>query len=224
MSTVVSRWTSKLKDSEQLLDRAERSVKWWARRAASAHGRQMLAEAVARRTLAQSQVAEARKVLARHHEVHSISAEGLAFIAGFEGFRSKPYKPTPNDVWTIGYGHTAGVTPNTPPWTRAHALAVFKTEVDERYLKPVLAAIKAAGLTAEQHMVDALTSLAYNLGPGVLQAGHTMGDALRSHSRDRIAAAFLVYDKQATPHGPVVLGGLARRRAAERAMYLKGAA
>lgn len=31
-----------------------------------------------------------------------------------EGFRSKPYKCSAG-VWTIGYGHTHGITRNTPP-------------------------------------------------------------------------------------------------------------
>ena len=31
------------------------------------------------------------------------------FIQGSEGFRANAYKPTPNDVWTIGFGHTEGV-------------------------------------------------------------------------------------------------------------------
>jgi len=31
-----------------------------------------------------------------------------------EGFRAKPYRCTAG-VWTIGYGHTGGIGPNTPP-------------------------------------------------------------------------------------------------------------
>ena len=33
-------------------------------------------------------------------------AQAREFIQGSEGFKACAYKPTPNDVWTIGYGHT----------------------------------------------------------------------------------------------------------------------
>jgi GH24 family phage-related lysozyme (muramidase) len=215
MSTVVSRWTSKLTTREGLLDRAERSVRYWARRAGSAHGRQMLREAVARRTLRRAQVAEARKVLARHREVTGMSAEGVALVAGFEGFRASVYRDAVG-VLTQGYGETHGITPGKP-WSRAYALARLKKRLDDDYLAPVLRLCRAVGFVPEQHEADALGSLAYNLGPGIFDAGHTMGDAIRSKDRSRIANAILVYDKA----GGRTLPGLTRRRRAERAMFLR---
>src|SRR4051794_25200430 len=97
--SVVSRWRGKLSARTTLLARAERSVRYWSQRAGTSHGRDMLRVAVARRTLRRSQVAGARRVLARRSEVTTVSAEGLALIAGFEGFRSHPYRDAVG-VWT----------------------------------------------------------------------------------------------------------------------------
>lgn len=215
MTSVRSRWTTRLRAREALLNRARRQVAYWSKRAGTRHGRDMLRARVALRSTREHQVAEARRVLARHPSApRGLSAEGLAFIAGREGFSATPYRDAV-DVLTIGYGETKGVTPGMR-WTRAHALAQLKLRADRDYGKPVLAAARDAGLTLAQHEYDALVSLAYNLGPGILSPGRTMGEAIRSKSRHRIADAFLPYD-QAGGH---VLLGLTLRRRAERRMFL----
>jgi GH24 family phage-related lysozyme (muramidase) len=206
-------WASKLTARRALLAKAQRSVAYWGRRGGSVHGRAMLEEARAHLALRQRQVAEAEDHLA----VSSMSPAGVALVAGFEGFSAKPYQDVVG-VWTIGYGETLGVTKNTPYWTRAHAVSRLRERLNRDYLKPVLKVAQAAGLHLTQGQADALGSLVYNLGPGILTSGHTMGDALRSKNRMRIADAFLIYDKA----GGHSLPGLTRRRSAERAMYLKG--
>lgn len=217
MSTIRSRWTAKLKTREALLNRARRRVAYWAKRAGSKHGADMLRQRVALRSTREHQVAEARAVLARHPgAVSGLSAEGLAFIAGREGFSARPYRDAVG-VLTIGYGETRGVKPGMV-WTRAHALSQLKLRADRDYGRAVLEAARAAGVGITQHEYDALTSLAYNLGPGILSAGRSMGDAMRSRSQRRMADAFLVYDKA----GGRTLLGLTLRRRAERAMFLKG--
>lgn len=218
MSTLRSRWTSRLHEREQLLNRARRQVDYWSHRAGTKHGADMLRQRVALRAVREHQVAQARAVLARHPgTVAGLSAEGLAFIAGREGFSAKPYRDAVG-VLTIGYGETQGVKAGME-WTRAHALAQLKLRADRDYGRPVLEAARAAGVTLTQHQYDALVSLVYNVGPGILAAGHTMGDALRSKSRQRIAAAFLIYDKAGKPARPLL--GLTLRRRAERGMFLK---
>lgn len=215
MSTVRSRWTAKLKTRLELLDKANASVRWWSQRAGSAHGLDMLRAAVARRTLRRKQVAEARKVLERHPaEVKAISAEGLAFIAGREGFRGAVYRDAVG-VLTQGYGETQGIEPGKV-WSRAHALMRLRRRVNDDYLAPVLRLAKSIGLDLKQGEADALASLVYNLGPGILDRGRSMGDALRSKDRMRIANAFLPYNKA----GGRALLGLTLRRRAERSMYL----
>lgn len=147
-----------------------------------------------------------------------ISPAGTHLIASFEGFRSKPYKDAVG-VPTIGYGHTAGVTMSSKPLTEPQALALLRKDLNRVYAPPVAKVAKQIGLRLNQNQFDALVSAIYNLGPGVLSSGRTLGDALRSKDRHRIADAFLVYDKAGNP--PRALPGLTRRRHAERDLYLK---
>jgi lysozyme len=161
--------------------------------------------------------AYAQRVVDRHSPVSSVSTEGLDLIRRFEGFRSEPYRDTVG-VWTIGYGETAGIGPNTKPWSQSYAEQRLRARVNRDYLKPVLTLAKAVGLELRQNEADALANLAYNVGPGVFEKGRTMGDAIRSRNRDRIADAFLLYDHA----GGRVLEGLTRRRRRERELFLKG--
>ena len=147
-----------------------------------------------------------------------LSSAGAAFIAEFEGFRSRPYRDAVG-VWTIGYGSTKGVGPNSPPVTKTAALARLKREANETYGAAVRAAAKDAGVTLDQREFDALTSAVYNLGPGVLAEGRSLGQALRARNwRTAVAGALLLYDKA----GGRALPGLTRRREAERRLFLGG--
>lgn len=160
-------------------------------------------------------VASARRVLARHSTTTTVSQAGTALVAAFEGFRSWPYRDAVG-VWTIGYGETRGIGPGTSPWTEPYARAQLKRRLNRDYLAPVLKVDRALGLNLKQRELDALASLVYNLGPGILGPGYTMGSALRSKSRSRIANAFLRYNKA----GGRTLPGLVRRRNAERRVFL----
>lgn len=161
--------------------------------------------------------AYAERVLERHPvDVTSVSENGLSLIKSFEGFRSCPYRDAVG-VATVGYGETAGITMSSPCWTQSYAEKRLRERVNRDYLKPVLVLARAVGLDLKQHEADALASLTYNLGPGILGKGRTMGDAIRSKDRRRIADAFLVYDKAAGR----TLPGLTRRRSEERAVFLK---
>jgi lysozyme len=147
------------------------------------------------------------------------SDAGIALITGFEGGQSsdglfRPYRDAVG-VWTIGYGHTAGVGPNSKPLTKAEALNLFRHDLRVHY-EPY---INALGLPLTQNRFDSLVSFVYNLGPLYLQRGHTMGDALRARNWHAAANAFLEYDQA----GGQVLAGLKRRREAERALFLKSA-
>jgi GH24 family phage-related lysozyme (muramidase) len=213
---LVARLRNKVRIRRGLYADADASVRWWAKRAGGAHGRRRLREAVAKRALRKTQLESAERSLDRHDGIDSVSDAGVAMVAGFEGFRSKPYRDAVG-VWTIGYGETRGIGPNTKPWSRTYAAKQLRARVNRDYLAPVLRTAKATGLSLKQTEADALASLVYNLGPGILESGRTMGDALRSKNRSRIANAFLVYDKA----GGRTLLGLTRRRKAERSLFLK---
>lgn len=216
MSTL-AQWTARRRVRRLLFDRAERSVRWWAKRAGSKHGKLMLDLAVARRAKRLLQVREADLAIERLSKVTRVSDQGARLVAAFEGFRARAYAD-PVGIWTIGYGETRGVTPNTGPWTEWYARRRLRQRLDRDYLPTVLTTAREARLKLKQHEADALASLVYNLGPGILRKGSTMGDALRSRQRSRIADAFLVYNRA----GGRVLPGLVRRRKAERHLFLTG--
>lgn len=192
-----------------------------AARASDKHPRSPLVAArdAAAKTLRKrrAQIAAEDRIIARHKGVSGMSAKGVAMVAGFEGFRSAPYRDAVG-VWTIGYGETKGVGPNTPSMTRTHAMDLLRVRLDRDYLAPVLRSAAAAGVKLTQNEADALGSLVYNLGPGILAADRSLGGALRTRDRRRIADAFLAYDKA----GGRVLPGLSSRRKRERSVFLNG--
>jgi GH24 family phage-related lysozyme (muramidase) len=144
-----------------------------------------------------------------------ISNTGVSLIKGFEGFSSKPYQDSVG-VWTIGYGHTEGVGPNSAHLTEPQASALLKRDLDNKYA-PFVNALK---LPLNQNQFDALVSFVYNVGPGGVVASTHIGQALRAHAWVAAANDLLEWDKA----GGQTLLGLKRRREAERNLFLKAVA
>jgi lysozyme len=139
----------------------------------------------------------------------NLGQKGLDLIKEYEGFRSAPYRD-PVGVWTIGYGSTKGVGPNTPRMTEQQASDRLRREVDQTYGAAVN---KIPGLN--QNQFDAITSFVYNVGTGGI--GDTgVGRALRAKDWNRAANELLKWDKA----GGRTLAGLTRRRQAERKLFL----
>ena len=138
-----------------------------------------------------------------------ISEQGLDLIKSFEQCRLKAYKPTPDDVWTCGWGSTQGVTESTC-WTQEQA--------DMALLQDVADAEKCVGKNVRvpltQNEFDALVSLTFNIGCGAF-AGSTLLKLLNSSDYDGAAQQILRWDKQAGKP----LAGLTRRRQAEKEMF-----
>lgn len=164
--------------------------------------------------LAIARAVERRKAKPPKRPASKASPAAIALIAEFEGFRSKPYRD-PVGVWTIGYGETKGIGPNTKPWSEPFAKQRLMARVARDYAPHVA----RLGLPLTQNQFDALTSVVYNLGPGVLDKGRSLGDALHARDMRRAADAILLYDKAGSP--PRALPGLTRRRRVERALFLK---
>lgn len=139
-----------------------------------------------------------------------ISQDGTDLIKSFEGCRYLAYQDS-GGVWSIGYGHTLGVyagmtiTPAQAEQFLTDDLVQFGDYVNGYVTVP---------LTQDQF--DALVSFTYNLGPGTLYHSDLLS-FLNAGQYDAAADALLEYDHA----DGVVVPGLARRRAAERALFLK---
>ena len=147
----------------------------------------------------------------------SLACENL--IKSFEKCRFVAYKPTPNDVWTCGWGSTGRDIGPTTVWTKQQAddrfrrdLAMFAAGVDH----------ELRGAATTQNQFDALTSFAYNVGLDDDHDGKAegLGDStlLKQHIAGHYWAAANEFAKWNKQKG-VVLPGLTTRRAAEAKMY-----
>ena len=136
------------------------------------------------------------------------SQRGINLIKQFEGVRLTAYK-CPAGVYTIGYGHTRGVTRGMKI-TEEEASAFLAADLRnsekavERY---------DSIYHWNQNEFDALVSFTFNCGASNLRA------LLRNGRRNRsqIAATLPLYRKA----GGKILKGLERRRAAEKALFLE---
>lgn len=134
------------------------------------------------------------------------SQTGINLIKEFEGCRLKAYK-CPAGVWTIGYGHTAGVAAGQAI-TQVRADEMLKTDL----VKYENAVAKNVWITLNQAQFDALVSFTYNCGAG------NLAKLVKGRNHTQIADALLLYNKG----GGKVLAGLTRRRKAERKLFLSG--
>ena len=146
----------------------------------------------------------------------------LNLISSFEGYSEKAYK-CPAGIPTIGYG-TIKYPSGTPvkmidTCTKEQAYLWLAFEISEKsaYLNQI---IGITNLVLNQNEYDAIVSLIYNCGPGLLKEGRTFGDALRSKDKQKIADSFLLYCKVTTLGIKTVSKGLLRRREAERKLFL----
>lgn len=140
----------------------------------------------------------------------TVSERGVELIAKYEGCRLEAYK-CPAGVWTIGYGHTAGVVQGQTLPSKEAAKALLKEDL-KKYGGYVNACVRKGLITfpLTQNRFDALTSFCYNCGNGNLQKLVTGRDAAT------VADKLLAYNKG----GGKVLAGLTRRREEERALFL----
>ena len=134
------------------------------------------------------------------------SSKGVSLIKQFEGCRLIAYK-CPAGVWTIGYGHTAGVKEGDTI-TQETADAYLRNDL-EKYEKAVM---NYDGIYHfNQNQFDALVSFTYNCGVGNLKNLTQSG----KRTLAQISTKLLLYNKA----GGVVLRGLQRRRVAEKELF-----
>lgn len=138
-----------------------------------------------------------------------INAATEALIKSFETLRLVAFRPTQNDVWTIGWGHTTGVKEGDT-CTPAQAEAWFLADVAWACLQ-VQTHCK---IQLTDNQFGALVSISYNIGAGNFDSSTLLKDLNANDVKDA-AAQFLVWDKQRGQ----VLEGLERRREAEKALF-----
>lgn len=137
------------------------------------------------------------------------STDGLAIIKKYEGLRLKAYK-CPAGVWTIGYGHTRGVTEGM----------TIDQKIADRLLvedvRPIEAQINALKLNMRQGQFDALVSFIFNLGEGAFNRSTLKKKILAGAKDSEIAAEFKKWNKA----GGKVLPGLVKRREEEAVSWM----
>lgn len=132
-------------------------------------------------------------------------------IAKFEGMALKAYL-CPSGVWTIGYGHTAGVK---------KGMTITKTEA-EKLLKSDVKVFSAAvnrlvKVELNQNQFDALVSFTFNVGIGNLQ-GSTLLRVLNKGSYNEVPEQMKRWKYGSNRK---LLNGLVRRRDEESKLWLK---
>lgn len=139
----------------------------------------------------------------------TISPAGIALIKHYEGCRLVAYKD-PVGVWTIGYGHTGPDVVQGLTITQDQAEQLLRIRLSAEFVPGVLGAIAGA----KQSELDAMVSLAYNIGVSAF----SKSTLVRKFNAGDIKGAgdeFMRWTKA----GGKSLKGLRKRRAAERALF-----
>lgn len=137
----------------------------------------------------------------------------IQLIKEFEGLRLKAYL-CPSGVPTIGYGHTLGVTLQTPPITAEEAVRLLHEDLP-RYEKAVLDAVR---VPLQQNEFDALVSFVFNVRVSDFRTS-TLLRHLNDGDRAAAAAEFPKWNKGTVKGQLVVMPGLVARRLRERQLF-----
>ncbi|MGI9313058.1 MAG: lysozyme [Luminiphilus sp.] len=136
------------------------------------------------------------------------SEEGIALIKKFEGCELTAYQCSA-DVWTLGYGHTAGVSEgDTCTSEDAETMLTEDLQKFEGYVNDLV------DVDLEQNQFDALVAWTYNLGPGALKESTLLRKLNEGDLKD---APYQI--KRWNRAGGKVLDGLVRRREAEALLF-----
>ena len=137
---------------------------------------------------------------------------GRNLIKSFEGYRSEAYL-CPAGKWTIGYGHTRGVSEGDT-CTKEQADLFLQEDLREAEMT-----VESTGLNLSQLQFDALVSLVYNIG-----SGNFYESTLLKRLKASTAASESLEEawKRWKYAGGEVMNGLVRRRAAEWSLYKRG--
>lgn len=140
----------------------------------------------------------------------NISPVGIALIKKFEGLKLIAYKCSA-DRWTVGYGHTTGVTEGKHI-TSSEAETLLAGDLEAVEL--AIHSLVKEELTQNEY--DALCSFVFNLGAGAF-AKSTLLKYIKVGNKISAGNEFLKWDKAAKKQLP----GLTKRRNEERELFIK---
>ncbi len=136
------------------------------------------------------------------------SVDAYELIKQFEGLRLEAYL-CPAGIWTIGYGHTSGVSPNS----------FITTQEADEYLHRDVAAIEMQlnklNLSLRQCQWDAIVSFVFNVGIGNFKASTLLAKIRINPDDNSIIDEFL---RWVYANGKV-MRGLQKRRLTEMKLY-----
>lgn len=138
-----------------------------------------------------------------------VSKKGISLIKKFEGCRLLAYQDSVG-VWTIGYGHTQGVSRNDK---------ISQDQADDFLLHDIELAVKDVNrlvkVTLNSNQFDALVSFTFNLGARNLSSS-TLLKKLNAGQTDMVANEFGRW----VFAGKRISSGLVKRREAEKNLFL----
>lgn len=136
------------------------------------------------------------------------SVDAYELIKQFEGLRLEAYL-CPAGIWTIGYGHTSGVSPNS---------FITIQEADEYPHRDVAAIemqLNKLNLSLRQCQWDAIVSFVFNIGIGNFKASTLLAKIRINPDDNSIIDEFL---RWVYANGKV-MRGLQKRRLTEMKLY-----
>jgi len=138
------------------------------------------------------------------------SPQGRTMIEAFEGLRLEAYQDQ-RGIFTIGYGHTAGVKPgDVITQTQADAFLAQDLQHTEAFVSSHVT------VPLTQNQFDALVSLTYNIGVGNF-LDSTLRRLLNESDYEDAANQFLVWSDV----NGVQNAGLLSRRTQERTLFVR---
>ena len=141
---------------------------------------------------------------------YEYSSTGFALTRSFEGLRLEAYQDSAG-VWTIGFGHAGHEVRAGQHISEAEAEALLRADLGTS-MKCVRQAVK---VSLTQHQFDALVDFCFNAGRGNFLGSTLLHDVNRGDFASAVAEFGLWVHA-----GGRVIAGLARRRAAEAALFL----
>ncbi len=146
-----------------------------------------------------------------------LSREGVEAIREWEELRLKGYLPTPNDRWTVGWGHCGRLLDGSLVGEGCEIELGEAEELFWRDVGPAVEAVNGMGCRWSQGQFDALVSLVFNVGLGGFEKSR-LRKALLGADWEAAEREWRDWDHQ----GRRELAGLKRRREAEWERFRAG--